>query len=261
MAAVSVERPGAKASAQPGEATEGLDADDVLDSDCIATCLALADADTAKVQYPMRHIDGDGVDLIRDLRQWSAVPVIVLSARSREADKIAALDAGADDYLVKPFGSGELLARVRAQLRRHSQQGAQGEPVQRFGDITVDRVHRSVQRAGEALHLTPIEYRLLTHLLSQPDRVVTHAQLLQAVWGPGHREDTHYVRVHMANLRKKIEADSAQPRFILTEPGIEAHDDEEVRLYAAVDGADEGNPQIVRPAGRSRYSDTCPALF
>ncbi|KAB0573846.1 two-component system response regulator KdpE [Ideonella dechloratans] len=164
--------------------------------------------------------DGDGVDLIRDLRQWSAVPVIVLSARSREADKIAALDAGADDYLVKPFGSGELLARVRAQLRRHSQQGAQGEPVQRFGDITVDRVHRSVQRAGEALHLTPIEYRLLTHLLSQPDRVVTHAQLLQAVWGPGHREDTHYVRVHMANLRKKIEADPSRPQHLLTETGV-----------------------------------------
>ncbi|MCA6215471.1 two-component system response regulator KdpE [Ideonella sp. B7] len=164
--------------------------------------------------------DGDGVDLIRDLRQWSAVPVIVLSARSQETDKIAALDAGADDYLVKPFGSGELLARVRAQLRRHSQQTAQGEPTQRFGDIAIDLVHRTVTRAGEALHLTPIEYRLLTHLAAQPDRVVTHQQLLKAVWGPGHTEDTHYVRVHMANLRKKIEADPSRPRHLMTETGI-----------------------------------------
>lgn len=164
--------------------------------------------------------DGDGVDLIRDLRQWSTVPVIVLSARSQEADKIAALDAGADDYLVKPFGSGELLARVRAQLRRHSPQGAQGEPVLRFGEVEIDLVHRNVSRTGQALHLTPIEYRLLTHLASQPDRVVTHQQLLKAVWGPGHREDTHYVRVHMANLRKKVEADPSRPRHLMTEPGI-----------------------------------------
>lgn len=164
--------------------------------------------------------DGDGVDLIRDLRQWSAVPVIVLSARSQEADKIAALDAGADDYLVKPFGSGELLARVRAQLRRHSQPGAPGEPVLRFGEVEIDLVRRTVSRAGQALHLTPIEYRLLTHLAAQPDRVVTHQQLLKAVWGPGHSEDTHYVRVHMANLRKKVEADPSRPRHLMTEPGI-----------------------------------------
>jgi two-component system KDP operon response regulator KdpE len=164
--------------------------------------------------------DGDGVDLIRDLRTWSAMPVIVLSARSSEADKIAALDAGADDYLVKPFGAGELMARVRAQLRRHGQQTTEGEPVIRFGDVTVDLVKRQVERAGQPLHLTPIEYRLLTHLAGQPDRVITHQQLLKAVWGPGHAADTHYVRVHMANLRKKIEAEPSMPRHLLTEAGI-----------------------------------------
>ncbi len=164
--------------------------------------------------------DGDGVDLIRELRQWSPMPVIVLSARSTEASKIAALDAGADDYLVKPFGSGELSARVRAQLRRHQQQTPGGAPQIHFGDVRIDLVRRVVERAGEALHLTPIEYKLLTHLASQPDRVITHAQLLKAVWGPGHLEDSHYVRVHMANLRKKIEAQPSMPRHLITETGI-----------------------------------------
>lgn len=164
--------------------------------------------------------DGDGVDLVRDLRTWSAMPVIVLSARSSEADKIAALDAGADDYLVKPFGAGELMARVRAQLRRSQQQTPVGDPVVRFGTIEVDLVRRAVQRGGVALHLTPIEYRLLTHLVAQPDRVITHQQLLKVVWGPGHAEDTHYVRVHMANLRKKIEANPSMPAHLITEAGI-----------------------------------------
>ena len=164
--------------------------------------------------------DGDGVDLIRDLRQWSDLPILVLSARVAEGDKIAALDAGADDYLVKPFGAGELLARVRAQLRRHAARSPDGEPELRFGEVVIDLTRRVVTRAGEALHLTPIEYRLLTHLASQPDRVITHRQLLHAIWGPGHAEDTHYVRVHMANLRKKIEPDASRPRHLLTEAGI-----------------------------------------
>lgn len=163
--------------------------------------------------------DGDGVDLIRDLRTWSGVPVIVLSARSGEADKITALDAGADDYLVKPFGAGELLARVRAQLRRHQQTPA-GETTIRFGDVRVDLARRVVERSGEPLHLTPIEYSLLTHLATQPDRVITHQQLLKVVWGPGHAQDTHYVRVHMANLRKKIETQPSMPEHLLTEAGI-----------------------------------------
>lgn len=164
--------------------------------------------------------DGDGVELIRELRQWSAMPVIVLSARSAETSKVAALDAGADDYLVKPFGSGELSARVRAQLRRHQQQTPAGEPLIAFGDIRIDLVRRVVERAGEELHLTPIEYKLLTHLASQPDRVITHAQLLKAVWGPGHLEDMHYVRVHMANLRKKVEDQPSMPRHLITETGV-----------------------------------------
>lgn len=174
--------------------------------------------------------DGDGVDLIRDLRTWSAMPIIVLSARSAEASKIAALDAGADDYLVKPFGSGELMARVRAQLRRSQRtSGAEATPVIQFGPITVDLARRTVERrtqsngegdGSEALHLTPIEYKLLTYLASQPDRVITHAQLLKAVWGPGHAEDTHYVRVHMANLRKKVEENASMPRHLRTEAGI-----------------------------------------
>ena len=164
--------------------------------------------------------DGDGIDLIRDLRAWSQAPVIVLSARSREDDKIAALDAGADDYLVKPFGAGELLARVRAQLRRWQDRTADGAPQIAFGDVVVDLVKRCVTRAGDALHLTPIEYRLLVYLVQHGGRVLTHLQLLQAIWGPGHSEDTHYVRVHMANLRKKIEADPSRPRHLLTEAGV-----------------------------------------
>jgi two-component system KDP operon response regulator KdpE len=164
--------------------------------------------------------DGDGIGLIRDLRGWSAAPVIVLTARSAEADKVAALDAGADDYLVKPFGAAELLARVRAQLRRQALAPASAQPLLRFGRNSVDLARRVVERGGEPLHLTPIEYRLLTHLAAQPDRVVTHQQLLKAVWGPGHAEDTHYVRVHMANLRKKVEDDPSMPRHLLTEAGI-----------------------------------------
>jgi two-component system, OmpR family, KDP operon response regulator KdpE len=163
--------------------------------------------------------DGDGVDFIRDLRTWSEIPVIVLSARSAEDDKIAALDAGADDYLVKPFGTGELLARVRAQLRRRSRD-AGNEPVLNFGDVTIDLTRRVVQRSGQPLHLTPIEYRLLTHLTAHPDCVLTHRQLLKAVWGPAHAADTHYVRVYMGGLRKKIETDPSMPRHLLTETGI-----------------------------------------
>ena len=164
--------------------------------------------------------DGDGLTLIRDLRTWSAIPVIVLSARSAEIDKIQALDAGADDYLVKPFGAGELLARVRAQLRRHQHQTGAGESTIAFGDTLIDLGKRSASRQGQPLHLTPIEYRLLTYLAAHPERVLTHQQLLQAVWGPGHASDTHYVRVHMANLRKKIERDAARPEFLHTEVGV-----------------------------------------
>ncbi len=165
--------------------------------------------------------DGDGTELIRDLRTWSDIPVIVLSARGGEADKIGALDAGADDYLVKPFSAGELLARVRAHLRRRALAGAEaGATAITFGDVRIDLAHRIVERAGENLRLTPIEYRLLTHLAAHPHCVLTHRQLLQSVWGPGHAEDTHYLRVYMGQLRKKVEADPAKPRHLLTETGI-----------------------------------------
>jgi two-component system KDP operon response regulator KdpE len=163
--------------------------------------------------------DGDGVDLIRDLRTWSDVPVLVLSARTSEEDKVEALDAGADDYLVKPFGASELLARVRAHLRRRAGGVRAGAAIE-FGDVKVDLARRLVERSGETVHVTPIEYRLLTHLAAHPHCVLTHRQLLNAVWGPNHSEDTHYLRVYMGQLRKKIEHDPAQPRHLVTETGI-----------------------------------------
>ena len=164
--------------------------------------------------------DGDGIEFIRGLRAWSQIPIIVLSARTNESDKIAALDAGADDYLVKPFGTGELLARVRAQLRRHPRADADVASVLEFGDVRIDLAHRTVERAGAPLRLTPLEYRLLTHLAAHPNRVLTHPQLLRAVWGPSHAEDTHYVRIYMGHLRAKLEADPSQPRHLVTELGV-----------------------------------------
>ncbi|HEV6968681.1 MULTISPECIES: response regulator [Roseateles] len=163
--------------------------------------------------------DGDGLDFIREFRGWSSAPILVLSAREGEDRKVQALDAGADDYLVKPFGVAELLARVRVQLRRRG--GSQdGEPVLSFGDIVMDRARREVSRGGQRLHLTPIEYRLLQEFCGAPGRVLTHQHLLKAVWGPDHVDDLHYVRVHMANLRKKIEADPNRPRWLITEAGV-----------------------------------------
>jgi len=164
--------------------------------------------------------DGDGVDFIREFRSWSSSPVLVLSARAGEAEKIRALDAGADDYLVKPFGSGELLARTRAHLRRRQHHTAAHEATLDFGNMTLDRARRRLTRDGETVHLTPIEYRLLLLLSSRPDRVLTHRHLLQELWGPQHAEDLHYLRVHMGNLRKKIEADPSRPRWLVTETGV-----------------------------------------
>ena len=163
--------------------------------------------------------DLDGVEFIRDLRAWSALPIIVLSARTDENDKIAALDAGADDYLTKPFGVGELLARVRAALRRGAT-GSGGEPLVAFGDIRLDLANRSVLRDGSTVHLTPIEYRLLSLLAGNAGKVLTHRQLLRDVWGPSHVEHSHYLRIYMAQLRQKLEADPARPRHFLTEPGV-----------------------------------------
>lgn len=167
--------------------------------------------------------DIDGLEVIRELRAWSALPIIVLSARSEEREKVAALDAGADDYLSKPFGVSELLARIRAQLRRHYRAGsaseAQGESFG-FGDIELDLVRRRVVRGGVAIHLTPIEYRLLVTLVRHAGRVLTHRQLLKEVWGPSHVDSNHYLRIYMGHLRQKLEVDPAQPRHILTETGV-----------------------------------------
>ncbi len=163
--------------------------------------------------------DIDGVAFIRDLRSWSSVPVLILSARSTENDKIVALDAGADDYLTKPFGVGELLARVRALLRRRRARGESG-PLIGFGDVQVDLARRTVTRQNQQVHLTQIEYRLLALLIANSGKVMTHRHLLREVWGPSFVESNHYLRVYVGHLRQKLENDPAQPRHILTETGV-----------------------------------------
>lgn len=166
--------------------------------------------------------DGDGVQLITDLRGWSQVPVLVLSARGTETQKVAALDAGADDYLVKPFGMAELLARVRALLRRSQRNAAAESAITLVGDIGIDLATRRVWRQSTQadIHLTPIEYRLLTVLVAHLGRVLTHRQLLKEVWGPQHVEHPHYLRVYMQGLRRKLEDQPAAPRHLLTEIGV-----------------------------------------
>ncbi|WP_446028785.1 two-component system response regulator KdpE [Lelliottia amnigena] len=163
--------------------------------------------------------DGDGIDFIREVRQWSQMPIIVLSARAEETDKIAALDAGADDYLIKPFGIGELQARLRVALRRHSTT-TPAEPVYTFSDIQVDLAARRILRGAQEIHLTPIEFRLLAILLNNHGKVLTQRQLLNQVWGPNAVEHSHYLRIYMGHLRQKLEVDPARPRHLLTETGI-----------------------------------------
>ena len=164
--------------------------------------------------------DGDGQDFIRDLRLWSPIPVIVLSARVDETDKVKALDAGADDYLIKPFGIGELLARVRVALRRRGQVTDSPSPLVQLGDVCIDLVSRRITRGDEEIHLTPIEFRLLGELLAHPDKVLTHRQLLLAVWGPTFVEHNHYLRIYMGHLRQKLEQDPTLLRYLLTETGV-----------------------------------------
>ena len=165
--------------------------------------------------------DMDGLTVIGKLREWSTVPVIVISARDQEGDKIKALDCGADDYLTKPFGSGELLARIRVALRHRASKGQdQGEAVFAAEELKIDFAKREVYCGEREVHLTPIEYRLLTILVKNAGRVMTHRQILKEVWGLAYVEQTHYLRVFMNQLRKKIEADSTRPRFLLNEPGV-----------------------------------------
>ena len=163
--------------------------------------------------------DSDGVIFIRDLRTWSGMPVLVLSARVEEYDKVEALDAGADDYLIKPCGEAELLARVRAVRRRQVREPS-GSALIIFGEISVDLEHRQVTRSQQSIHVTPIEFRLLATLITQSGKVLTHRQLLREVWGPAYVERGHYLRIYMGHLRQKLEADPARPRHFLTETGI-----------------------------------------
>ncbi len=181
----------------------------------------LIDAGTHKPDLAIVDLglpDLDGVELIRRIRTWSSLPIIVLSARVQERSKIGALDAGADDYITKPFGVGELLARVRVALR-HAFHSPAGEAL-RFGEVTINLEKRLATRDGEEIHFTPLEFRLLGCLAKHLGLVVTHRELLSEVWGPSHAEDTHYLRVYMRQLREKLEPDALRPRHLLTEIGV-----------------------------------------
>jgi len=165
--------------------------------------------------------DIDGFDVVRRIREWSRMPIIVLSAREQEGDKIRALDAGADDYLTKPFAMGELLARMRVALRhRNESAGNGGEEVAEIGQLRIDFARRLVTMAGEPVRLPPIEYGLLTTLARHVGKVLTHESLLREVWGPSYTAQHHYLRVYMAQLRHKLEPAPARPRYLLTEPGV-----------------------------------------
>lgn len=165
--------------------------------------------------------DMDGIEVTRQLREWSAIPIIVVSARGKEQDKVMALDVGADDYLTKPFGVGELLARVRVAIR-HAAAAKQetGDPVFTVGDLRVDLLHRQVFVADQQVHLTPNQFKLLTVLVKNAGKVLTHRQLLKEVWGPFITQENHYLRVYMNQLRQKLEADPSRPKYLLTEPGV-----------------------------------------
>lgn len=183
----------------------------------------LIDAGTSKPAMVILDLglpDGDGQQFVRELRGWSHIPVLILSARTIESDKIDVLDAGADDYLTKPFSVGELLARVRALLRRGSRSDATESALVKFGEISVDMTRRLITRTGVAVHMTAIEYRLLVALIANAGKVVTHRQLLREVWGPSHVESSHYLRIYISHLRQKLEIDATQPRHLLTEIGV-----------------------------------------
>jgi two-component system KDP operon response regulator KdpE len=162
--------------------------------------------------------DGSGVEVCEEVRRWSRLPILVLSAVGDEREKVRALDAGADDYVTKPFGSDELLARLRALMRRSAQE--RGDPVLEIGELTIDFPDRRVTRAGADVHLTPIEFDLVRVLAQNEGRLVTHRQLLRDVWGPQYGEETHYLRVHIAHIRAKLERDPSRPRYVITEPGV-----------------------------------------
>lgn len=195
---------------------------DLIECDTASQGIALAASHNPDlVLLDLGLPDLDGLEVIRKIREWSAMPIIVVSARGQERDKVAALDLGADDYLTKPFGLAELLARIRASLRRRatSKHGLAESSVQ-IEDVLVDFDKHCVTRGGEEVHLTPLEFKLLEVLLRNRGKVITHRQLLHDVWGPSHSDQTHYLRIYILQLRRKLEHDPARPRWILSEPGV-----------------------------------------
>ncbi len=194
---------------------------DLTEATSVKEALALATSHNPElILLDLGLPDGDGIELTRRLREWSRVPIIVISARGRETDKVEALDAGADDYLTKPFGVNELLARIRVGLRHAQQAAGTSEPTLQIGPLHLDLSRREVTVEGRPVHLTPIEYRILTLLAQNAGKVLTHGHILRQVWGPGHADETHYLRVYMAQLRQKIEVLPARPRLLVTEPGV-----------------------------------------
>ena len=200
-----------------------LESDNWLVVEAESVASGLSEASTRRPDLIILDLglpDGDGMDYLRDLRGWSDVPVIVLSARADEQDKIQALDTGANDYLAKPFGVGELLARVRAVSRSRRATDESAPAVFEFGDVRINITQRTVQRADTEVHLTPIEYQLICLLAANEGKVLTHAQILTHIWGPARAKDGHYLRVYMGHLRQKLESEPARPRHILTEPAV-----------------------------------------
>jgi two-component system KDP operon response regulator KdpE len=194
---------------------------EVLEAETAASALALVTSRSPEVVLlDLGLPDQDGVTFARGVREWSRVPIIVISARGRETDKVEVLDAGADDYLTKPFGVDELLARVRVALRHARETGGAPASAIEIGALRIDLVRREVRLGDREIHLTPIEYRLLALLAQNAGRVLTHRQILEQVWGRGHGQQAHYLRVFMAQLRRKIEADPARPKLLVTEQGV-----------------------------------------
>lgn len=191
----------------------------VLEAETVHGAVSLAAAERPDlVILDLGLPDGDGISVVKSLRAWTDTPILVLSVRGQEADKISALDAGADDYLTKPFSTGELLARLRAAMRRTTRR--EPDPVITIGELVVDTAGRVVTVDGSDVHLTATEYALLQTLALHAGKVLTHRQLLNMVWGPGYEEDTHMLRVNISNLRRKIEPNPLQPQYIVTEPGV-----------------------------------------
>jgi len=200
-----------------------LEAEDYLVTEASTLNQGMLKAGTAHPQLIILDLnlpDGDGIELVKSVRNWSDVPILILSARLQESDKIQALDCGADDYLSKPFSVGELTARVRALLRRKSRLGDDSSPIIEFGEVQIDFSKRTILRNGAAVHLTPIEYKLLSALLAHPGKVITQKALLKEVWGPTFTESGHYLRIYVGHLRQKLEVDPTQPKHFITEIGV-----------------------------------------